>query len=64
MSNRVMEAFKELVPEVEIYSIDEAFFRLDKIANIDLAKYNEFVRSKIKQWTGIPISIGKGLLRC
>jgi DNA polymerase V len=60
MSNRVMSSFKELIPEVEIYSIDEAFFRLDKIANVDLIKYNEFVKSKIKEWTGIPVSIGIG----
>ena len=60
MSNRVMISFKELVPEVEIYSIDEAFFRLDKIANMDLNRYSQFMAAQIKAWTGIPISIGIG----
>lgn len=58
MSNRVMGSFRELMPEVEVYSIDEAFLKLDRIANMDLTKYSEFVKERIKQWTGIPISIG------
>lgn len=60
ISNRVMDSFKNLIPEVEIYSIDEAFFKLDSISNMDLVKYNQTVRAKIKQWTGIPVSIGIG----
>lgn len=60
ISNRVMSSLKELAPYVEIYSIDEAFLKLDKMANIDLIQYAEFIKKKIKQWVGVPISIGLG----
>ena len=51
-----MNILKEDLTEVEIYSIDEAFFSLNRINNrekkcIDLA-------NKIWKWTGIPVSIG------
>ena len=56
ISNRIMNILKEDLSEVEVYSIDEAFFNLKKIQNredkcIDLA-------NKILKWTGIPVSIG------
>jgi DNA polymerase V len=56
MSQRVMESLRLLVPEIEVYSIDEAFIRLDGISN--LTDYLIMLNSKIRQWTGIPISIG------
>ena len=33
ISNRIMNIIKEDLPEVEVYSIDEAFFSLNKINN-------------------------------
>lgn len=58
MSNRVMAILRELVPEVEIYSIDEAFLRLDNFPKDNLMEYLKEVQKKIKKWTGIPASIG------
>ena len=59
MSSRVMEALNFFSPEVEIYSIDEAFISLDPTLSAeDLFEKGIEIRSKIYQWTGIPVSIG------
>ncbi len=58
MSQRVMNSLRRLCPDIEIYSIDEAFLKLDNFSYYDLNRYLVDIRQKIKQWTGIPISIG------
>ena len=56
MSNRVMQSLRMLAPNLEVYSIDEAFLCFDSIINpYDFAKN---IRDKIFKWTGIPTSIG------
>jgi len=57
MSQRVMNTLSTFTPEMEIYSIDEAFLSLDCF-NIDLDKYGREIRSTVKQHTGIPVSVG------
>jgi DNA polymerase V len=58
MSQRVMGALQEFTPEVEIYSIDEAFMSLDAgSASTMLARGLE-IKEKVRQWTGIPVSVG------
>jgi len=59
MSNRVMTILSDYSPEMEIYSIDECFLKLngfDKYFN--LQNYGEEIRNKVTKWTGIPISVG------
>tara|TARA_B100001142_G_scaffold322187_1_gene370037 strand:+ start:867 stop:2129 length:1263 start_codon:yes stop_codon:yes gene_type:complete len=60
MSQRVMKSLSMMLPnqDVEIYSIDEAFLRLDGFAMRDLFDWSLEVRNNILQWTGIPTSIG------
>ena len=58
MSQRVMDSLRRLCPDMEVYSIDEAFLKLDHFSHYDLDSYLLDIRQKIKQWTGIPISIG------
>ncbi|TAG55769.1 MAG: Y-family DNA polymerase [Cytophagales bacterium] len=58
MSQRVMEILSEYSPEMEIYSIDEAFLKLDGYENIDLQKMGEEMQKKVTKGTGIPISVG------
>ncbi len=58
MSRRVMESLKHFSPKVEGYSIDEAFLDLNLIKFEHLFKEAKNIREKIKQWTGIPVSIG------
>ena len=60
MSTRVMTILKQFSPEVEVYSIDEAFLNLAGCGNGDLISYGHLIHRSVKQWTGIPISIGIG----
>jgi DNA polymerase V len=53
-----MSILSTLAPEAEIYSIDECFLNFTSWTNKDLLEYGFFVKERVKQWTGIPISIG------
>jgi DNA polymerase V len=57
MSERVMNILGRYSNNIEIYSIDEAFMDLSGIDK-DLDNYSEEIIRTIKQWTGIPTSIG------
>lgn len=58
LSARVMATLEELAPAVELYSIDEAFLDLSALKNRNLTQYGQYVCATIRQWTGIPVSIG------
>lgn len=56
MSDRVMNIIQEFSNEMEVYSIDEAFIDLTNVKYPK--KFCEDLHVKIKQYTGIPVSIG------
>ena len=56
MSSRVMSLLDSMSPEIEIYSIDEAFMNFNGIKN--QLRVANHIRRTIKKSTGIPISIG------
>ena len=58
MSSRVMAILSTYTPNIEIYSIDEAFLELKGFENYNLEEYGKEIRKKILKWTGIPVSIG------
>jgi DNA polymerase V len=58
MSQRMMHCFEMFCPDMEIYSIDEAFLSLHTFRHYDLISYAKTIRSTILQWTGLPVSIG------
>ncbi|NBR15075.1 MAG: Y-family DNA polymerase [Crocinitomicaceae bacterium] len=58
MSNRVMSILGEYSPEVEIYSIDEAFLQLSGFDYVNLKEYGISMRKRVTQGTGIPICVG------
>jgi DNA polymerase V len=60
MSQRVMDSLRRFAPDMEVYSIDEAFLRLDHLQPRNLVDYCATLRAKVMQWTGIPVSIGIG----
>lgn len=60
LSQRVMNTLAEFAPEIEIYSIDEAFLLFTGMEDRDLTKLGEEIRQKVKQWIGIPVSVGIG----
>jgi DNA polymerase V len=58
LSSRVMMILETFSPEVEIYSIDEAFLKINGIQNNAQTEYLIKIRDTIKQWLGLPVSIG------
>ena len=62
MSDKVMSILKSSAPRIEIYSIDEAFLDLTSLSRnrYDITEFTRDIRGKVKQWTGIPLSIGTG----
>jgi len=58
MSQRVMNILEEYTPELEIYSIDEAFLKFTGFENFNLQTYGEEIQARVTKWTGIPISVG------
>lgn len=58
MSHRVMSILSEYTPEIEIYSIDECFLKLQGFKHFKLQEYGLQMRNKVGKWTGIPISVG------
>ncbi len=59
MSERVMSTLAQFTPEIEIYSIDEAFLNLTGFTNVNLTEYAKKIRTTVKKWTGIPVSIDR-----
>ena len=60
MSARVMTSLRSIVGEIEVYSIDEAFLDITDFYYCDLTETAKEIRRLVKQWTGIPVSIGIG----
>lgn len=58
MSQRVMDTLKNFSDEIEVYSIDEAFIRIGNSTFDSLTDYGRKIRKTVKQWTGIPVSVG------
>ena len=58
MSQRIMKILSMHTPNIEIYSIDEAFLDFRGFKYCDLEKEAFLLKQKIKRWTGIPVSIG------
>lgn len=57
LSARIMSILKDLDAKVEVYSIDEAFLKLN-LNGKDPYIYALNLQNKILQYTGIPVSIG------
>jgi DNA polymerase V len=60
LSARVMTTLTQWTPDVEVYSIDEAFLQFSPLPLDALTAYGQSMRAMIHQWTGIPVSIGIG----
>lgn len=60
MSARVMDSIAQIVPALEIYSIDEAWLDLTGIDSDMLDAFARRIVATVRQHTGIPVSIGIG----
>ena len=58
MSQRVIKTLCQFSPDVEQYSIDEAFLGLHGFTHLNLTNYGQDIRSTVKKWTNIPVSVG------
>jgi len=62
MSGRVMETLSAFTPDMEVYSIDEAFLNLAGFncspSTSLRTDYGRKIWSTVKQWTGMPVTVG------
>ena len=58
LSSRVMNILQNFSPSVEVYSIDEAFFKLNHIPKHELNDYALKIKRTIEKWVGVSVSIG------
>lgn len=58
MSARVMTILGAFCPDLEVYSIDEAFLSFDGFKHFDLQKIGIEMRKKVQKCTGILVSVG------
>lgn len=58
LSQRVMKILEGFTPNIEVYSIDEAFMNFDGVAIDDFNDYGLQIRGRILKWVGLPTSIG------
>lgn len=58
LSSRIMRTLAYFSPEMEIYSIDEAFLDLSGFEHYDLRTYGQLIQDKIYKNIHIPVSIG------
>ncbi len=58
MSQRITETLEQFTPNIEVYSIDEAFLSLVGFERRNLTDYGREIRRTVKRWTGIPVSVG------
>ncbi len=58
ISDRIVSILKRLVPNVEVYSIDESFLDLSHIPEEKILDEINNIRTTVQRLTGIPVSIG------
>jgi DNA polymerase V len=58
ISNRIMSILARFTPEIEVYSIDEAFLDFNHLSIAQSEKYAQKIVEIVRQETGVPISIG------
>lgn len=58
LSQRVMKILEKFCPNVEVYSIDEAFLNFDGMNISDYHQYGLDVQKKLMKWLSIPTGIG------
>lgn len=62
MSNRVVSILREFSPDIEVYSIDESFLRVETVAHLygGATAMGQAMRHRIRKWTSLPVCAGFG----
>ena len=58
LSSRVMKILERFTPNVEVYSIDEAFLNFDGMTIADYQDYGIQMKNRVQKWLSIPICVG------
>jgi len=58
LSNRVMKILEGFTPNIEVYSIDEAFLKFDGMNIHDYHDYGLQMKRRVQKWLSIPICVG------
>ncbi len=58
LSNRVMKILEGFTPNLEVYSIDEAFLNFDGMPISDFHDYGLQMKQRVQKWVGIPVCVG------
>jgi DNA polymerase V len=58
LSNRVMKILQTFTPNVEVYSIDEAFLNFDGMKVADYHEYGLQIKNRVNKWLSMPVCIG------
>lgn len=58
LSHRVMQTIGSVVPDMEIYSIDEAFAPLKGALALNATEIAAQIKERVMKWVGLPVSIG------
>ncbi len=58
MSTRVMSTISSIIPDIEIYSIDECFINFGDLSVADCEKLGRQIVKKVRRDVGIPTSLG------
>lgn len=58
ISRRVMSVLADFTPNLEPYSIDEAFMRLSLPHGDNYIEYGHKIKERVDKWVGIPVSVG------
>lgn len=58
LSHRVMAILGQFTPNLEIYSIDEAFLNFDGLSVLDYHNYGLQMKTRVQKWVGIPVCVG------
>lgn len=60
ISQRIMNILADHAPELQVYSIDEAFLKFPShLSSTDIFSLCVELKRLIKKWVGIPISLGR-----
>jgi DNA polymerase V len=60
ISQRILNVLSDVTPQLEVYSIDEAFLDLKSLKVGDYQTFGDELTSKIKAEVGMPVSVGIG----
>ena len=60
ISARIMKTLAQYTPDLEVYSIDEAFLCFTDFPKQDWEELGKNIRTTIQKWIGVPVSVGFG----